>query len=213
MLRVHFPARRSTTSNVPFSKPARNRRLPCTSTSMWSRRPFTFGMEIVWTSRSGCFTPSWEPASAARPRKQNTTAQKRKEDLFIVSPHSIFWCVNPQRGALLRACGHRQIQAVSFLIPEAGSRSDRGRYFCQWPVMISVSLLDDAHEPLSSKRIYAFPAGVEIDIVRIGDTGHARNHCPALCIEHDDLCGFSRHYEEAVIGFVQSHRIVRLSGF
>src|SRR5260370_23205212 len=147
--------------------------------------------------------------SKIRPPKNG---EETCSSLFVLV-HSILWCVNPQRGALLGACGHRQIQTVSLLIPEAGSRSDRSRYFCQWPVVIGVNLLDDAHEPLSSKCINTFPAGVVIDIVRIGDTGHASDRCPTLCIQHDDLRRLSRHHEKAMIGFVECHRIVSLPGF
>src|SRR5438045_3927505 len=87
MLRAHFPDLRSTTSKVPFSRPATNRRLPLTSTSMWSMRPLTFGKGIFWISLRGGLSCPWILRTGAN---QSPTVHKSDHCFFTFPPESVF---------------------------------------------------------------------------------------------------------------------------
>src|SRR5258706_14149925 len=79
--------------------------------------------------------------------------------------------------------------------------------------MISVNLLDDAHESLAARYIDAFPSGVEVNVVRIGHARYAGDRGTSFGIEHNQLCRLSGHHEKSVIGLVERHRIVGLAWF
>src|SRR6266404_2874914 len=68
-----FASLQIATSSEPFSRPATKSRLPLTSTSMWSMRPLTFGMEIVCTKCKGAAL--WAFPSAGKAQSRPTTKQ------------------------------------------------------------------------------------------------------------------------------------------
>ena len=69
----------------PFSRPATKRRLPFTSTSMWSRRPLTFGMGIVCTNRKGSFSCAPDLSGEAR-KSANAVAKVQRNFPMIITP-------------------------------------------------------------------------------------------------------------------------------
>lgn len=76
--------------------------------------------------------------------------------------------------------------------------------------MIGVDLLDNRDETLAARSIDTFTDRVIVQIVGVVDTGNAGNHRPAIRVENYKLCRLSGHHQEAVISFIQRHRIIRL---
>src|SRR5437667_8893220 len=78
--------------------------------------------------------------------------------------------------------------------------------------MIGIDLLDDRDETLAPRDIDTFTDRVMVQIVGVVDTGNAGNHRPAIRVENYKLCWLSGYHEEAMVSFIERHRVVGLAG-
>src|SRR5207244_13397286 len=49
-------------------------------------------------------------------------------------------------------------------------------------------------------------------IIRVANTGDAGYHHTAISVENDKLCRLSGYHEEAMVSFIERHRVVGLAG-
>src|SRR5438128_6461744 len=78
--------------------------------------------------------------------------------------------------------------------------------------MIGIDLLDDRDETLAPRDIDTFAGRVIVHIIRVANTGDAGYHHTAISVENDKLCRLSGYHEEAMVSFIERHRVVGLAG-
>src|SRR5580704_12340299 len=129
--------------------------------------------------------------------------------LLISLCPSILQSIDPYFGVGVGARGDSQIKTVeAFPLPSKVSgraRAHNGRNLGNYIVVIGIGLLINPDGTRAPRHVNALALGAVIQIVRVLNGRDGGDHFARARVEHGERRRFPRAYDDAVIGFIESH--------
>src|SRR6266849_568335 len=108
---------------------------------------------------------------------------------------------------------HANIKAVAFGKEISGSNANSGRDISDQLVVVRVLFLNHADDPLSADNIDTLPGAVKENVVAFTRGPQSCDFIPRLRVQDHQHVGLPCDRKEAMVFFVQSHRIISAQPF
>src|SRR3977135_3586528 len=108
---------------------------------------------------------------------------------------------------------HSDVETVTLCKVISSTNADCGRNVGHQLIVVRIVLLEDADYPFSADHVNAFARWVKENIVALTRRTNTGDFPSGLRIQHDHHWGFARDGEQAMIFFVQGHRIITTQVF